>query len=150
MPQEEWAYTMTWDDVVPDNNWKLVRDIRLTTEMNQQFMDALDDHNPLYIDDSPYGASIAIPGLLHELAFEAMIRSFPIAPPSGSTSYHAKQETELHYPVKIGERVKIEVRLTDKYVKREKNYVLHEARLIDENGKMVMLSRHYRMVGRRD
>jgi hypothetical protein len=147
--KETIEFNMPLDQVVPDEHWKLVQEFVVTPELNQRFMDCLEDHFPWYSDDSPYGGTIAEPGMLHEMAFMAMMRRFPVAPPAGKQSVHAKQESQLYYPAKVGTKVKIEVRLTEKYVKRGKDYILHEARLTDEGGRILLISRHFRMIGER-
>ncbi|MDD4859523.1 MAG: MaoC family dehydratase [Dehalococcoidales bacterium] len=150
MEHKDMIFDMPFESVVLDPNWKQVAEVVLTPELNKQYMDALEDHNPLYQEDSPYGVAIAHPGLLHELAFEAMMRTFPVAPPKGQATAHAQQDTEMFYPVRIGTKVKVEVRLSEQTVKRERNYLLYESRIIDESGRMVLSSRHHRMVGRRN
>ena len=147
--KEAIEFNLPVDKVVPDEHWELVEELVITRELNQRFMDCLEDHFPWYTDDSPYNGPIANPGLLHEMAFMAMLRRFPVAPPEGKQSVHAKQESQFYYPARVGAKVKIEVRLTDKYVKRGKDYVIHEARFTDEQGRILLISRHFRMIGER-
>ena len=147
---EELEMSMQIDDVVPDETWEPVMEFVVTPEMNRYFMECLDDHQPWWTGDSPYGGPIAAPGVLHEMAFLAMLRRFPVSPPPGGVSVHAKQESEFHYPANVGAKVTIEVRLSQKYVKRDKDYILHEARCVDEEGRLLLISRHHRMVGRRE
>lgn len=137
------------DEVIPSEQWEPVMEFVITQEINQYFMDTLDDHNPWFTTDSPFGGPIANPGVLHEKAFEAMGRRFPISPHPGSPSFHQRQVSELHHPAKVGEKVKIEVRLIDKYVKRNRDYILTQAKCTGENGRLLLLSSHYRMIGKR-
>lgn len=148
--KEGLAFDLPLEKVVPDEHWETVEEFVITRELNQRFMNCLEDHFPWYAENSPYGGPIAEPGVLHEMAFMAMMRRFPIAPPEGKQSVHAKQESQFYYPPRVGTRVKIEVRLTGKFVKREKDYVIHEARLTDEGGRIFLISRHFRMIGERE
>ncbi len=145
--KEAVEFNLPLDKVVPDEHWELVEEFVITPELNRRFIDCLEDHLPWYTDDSPYKGPIAEPGALHEMAFMAMMRKFPVAPPAGKQSVHAKQESQFYYPARVGAKVKIEVRLTEKYVKRGKDYILHEARLTDEDGRILLISRHFRMIG---
>jgi len=147
MMKETLVFDLPLEKVVPDERWETVEEFVITPELNRRFMDSLEDHHPWYAEDSPYGGPIAEPGLLHEKAFMAMLRRFPIAPPEGKQSVHAKQESQFFSPPRVGAKVKIEVRLTEKYVKRGKDYVIHEARLSGEGGQIFLISRHFRMIG---
>ena len=149
MVKEGLAFNLPLEKVVPDERWEPVEEFVITPELNRRFMDCLEDHFPWYEEDSPYGGPVAEPGVLHEMAFMAMMRRFPIAPPEGRQSVHAKQESEFYHPARVGTKVKIEVRLTEKYVKRGKDYVIHEARLTGEGGRIFLISRHFRMIGER-
>ena len=141
---------MTMDQVVPNENWEPGGEFYINPEVNEKFMDCLDDHNPWYTEDSPFGWPIANQGVLHIKACEAMMRRFTIEPGPGGSSLHSRQESELHHPAKVGEKVKIEVRLINKYVKRDSDYVVTEARCLNEQGVLLLTSRHFRYFGRRE
>lgn len=135
--------------MVPDERWQPAVEFFLNPQINEMFMDCLDDHHPWYTENSPFGWPIGNQGVLHIRACEAMMRTFTIAPGPGGTSLHSKQESELHYPAKVGEKVRIEVRLIDKYAKRNSIFVVTEARCLNEKGELLLTSRHTRYFGRR-
>ena len=53
----------------------------------------------------------------------------------------AKSEHEFLKPMKIGSKVFIRGKVVDKYVKRDRNYVVSEFETVDEAGEVLMRSR---------
>ena len=140
-------FNMTLEEAIPNEEWEMMEEFTITPELNQQFTDSLDDHHPWFTEDSPYGGPIAEPGLLHQKALEVMTRRYPIETPiKGAGSFHQRQDSELFYPARVGKKVKMEVRLIDKYVKRNRDYVVLEARCTDEDGRLLLISHHCRMI----
>ncbi len=110
-------------------------------------MDSLDEDNPWYYEDSPFGGPIVHPGILHNRSHEAVLRRFPIGVSPGQPAFHAKQESEFYNPVLVGKKIRVEVRMRPKYVKRNRNYIVIEAQSTDEDGMPLLLYRAVRMVG---
>lgn len=148
--QEEIEYNLPLDEAIPDERWETAAEFTVTRALNNKFIKSLEDDNPWYTSASPYGAPLAHPGLLFQMAFITMIKRFPVAAPPGQGSRHAKQESEFFAPARVGEKVRIEVRLIDKYFTRGKDYIVHEARLFGEDNRPLIKSRHYRMIGVRE
>lgn len=61
--------------------------------------------------------------------------------PDLHASIWAKSEHEFLKPLKLGTRVTIRGKIVDKYVKRDRNYVVTEFETIDEHGEVAMRSR---------
>jgi hypothetical protein len=56
-------------------------------------------------------------------------------------SIWAKSEHEFLKPMKAGGRIYIRGRVVDKYIKRDRNYVVADYETVDENGEVLMRSR---------
>jgi acyl dehydratase len=86
-----------------------------------------------------------------------LLKNLNIAPPGASIERHprmefenfpdlragiwAKSEHEFLKPLKIGSKIFIHGKVANKYVKRNRNYVVTEYETTDEAGKVVMSSR---------
>jgi acyl dehydratase len=61
--------------------------------------------------------------------------------PDLRASIWAKSEHEFLKPLKIGSRIYIRGKIVDKYVKRDRNYVIADYETFDEDGEILMRSR---------
>lgn len=61
--------------------------------------------------------------------------------PDLRASIWAKSEHEFLKPMKVGSKVSIRGKIVDKYVKRDRNYVVSEFETVDESGEVLMRSR---------
>ena len=61
--------------------------------------------------------------------------------PDLRASIWAKSEHEFLKPMKVGSKVYIRGKIVDKYVKRERNYVVADYETVDEDGEVLMRSR---------
>lgn len=101
----------------------------VTPEDIETYAFAVDDHHPWFFDDSPFGGPIAPPTLLGNQALR--LRSTKYVVRGG---LHAKQEFEFLQPIRPGMRVRTKGKLTDKYERRGKQYMVTEFVTIDEHG----------------
>ncbi|MHB2167984.1 MaoC family dehydratase [Alsobacter sp. R-9] len=67
------------------------------------------------------------------------------SPPGG---IHAKQSLRFHRPVRIGEVLSIQARVTDKYVRKERPYVVSDFEARGEDGSLVSTGRVTSIWGR--
>ncbi len=90
-------------------------------------------------------------------AARELIDKLRIAPPGLTISQHprmkyekfsdlrasiwAKSEHEFLKPVKVGSKIFIRGKVVDKYIKRDRNYVVTEFETTDESGEVIMRSR---------
>jgi len=99
----------------------------------QQYCDEMKDHNPIYLEDSPFGGPVVPPLLSATLLGLRMI----------GTKYdsHATVPTRLIQknisPVRVGEKLTLSGTLIDKYIKRGLEYAVIESVLTDVKGKVV-------------
>ena len=61
--------------------------------------------------------------------------------PDLRASIWAKSEHEFLKPMKVGSRIYIRGKIVDKYVKRDRNYVVADYETVDEDGEILMKSR---------
>ena len=57
-------------------------------------------------------------------------------------SIHAKQAWEFKNPARLGKKVTVTVRLVDKYVRRDRPWIVMELLAVDEDGLEVCRGRH--------
>tara|TARA_B100000315_G_scaffold252270_1_gene288721 strand:+ start:163 stop:606 length:444 start_codon:yes stop_codon:yes gene_type:complete len=111
----------------------------LTPELVQWYAHALDSPNDgWYRYQSPLGEPIVPPSVIENLGLS--LRGFLIRAPGGTV--HAWTEVEYKKPVKVGSRIRVEGKISDKYEKRGKYYVVREVTARDENGDVVMVAKY--------
>jgi acyl dehydratase len=92
---------------------------------------ALDDYNPWYIEESPFGDRIAPP--LSPLQFDGSMFYDYYAYPEGGSLF-AKQEFEFVRPMRIGEKYKLTGTLVDKYKKKGRSFFKMGVSVVDPAG----------------
>lgn len=117
----------------------------ITPELVGHYSGAVDDHNPMYTDTSPFGGAVA-PGLvLHSEVYE--YRDHPRAGvpswylPTVYGNLHARQEWELFRPVMVNDPVSARSFIADRYVKRGRDYVVNEVIYSNMEGAVVARGR---------
>ena len=96
-------------------------DLLIKPEDVETFAFAVDDRNPWYFEDSPFGGTIAHPVLLGNQAL--LMRHSKYIVPAG---LHAKMQFEFVEPVRAGMRVRSYGKVIDKYEKRGRQYMVTE------------------------
>lgn len=139
----------TYDEIQVPTEWQTFLSLRLTPELNRLYAFAIQDENPWYQTASPFGGPIAHPITLVQLGAPPVIRQFPVTVPPGQSSLHAKMECEFLRPARVGATFKVQGRLSEKYVRRGRRYLVTEGRYVDEaTGEVVLQYHHVRMVGK--
>jgi acyl dehydratase len=95
---------------------------------------AVDDHNPWYLEDSPFGGPIAHPTLLANQAL--LMRHSKYIVPAG---LHAKMQFEFLEPIRVGMRVRSYGKVIDKYERRERHYMVTQFETRDEETGAVLV-----------
>ncbi|MGH7863804.1 MAG: MaoC family dehydratase, partial [Candidatus Binataceae bacterium] len=80
------------------------------------------DDNSWYRETSPLGAPIAPALILHS----AVYRTLEWYLPNIYGNLHARQEWELFAPVALGDRLTTRAVIIDRYLKRDREYVVNE------------------------
>ena len=96
----------------------------------RRYCNEMGDHNPIYLEDSPFGGAVVPPLLSATLLGLRMIGT--------RYSSHATVPTKLIqkniHPAKVGSSLALSGTLVDKYIKRGMEYAVIESVIKDENG----------------
>lgn len=97
-----------------------------------------DDYHPWYFDNSPFGKRI---GHAYVLANDLLSLFLLKYDPNSIIGLHTQEELWFHNPVFAGEKVTLEGEYVDKYVKRDKGYVVMNAEARGEDGRLLVRHR---------
>jgi hypothetical protein len=111
-------------------------------DMQGRFLAALQEENPWYYSESPWGGPITYHPLLDDAPMESAMHCYQYP----FSFVHAKQETEFINPLPLGKRARIFTEIVDKYVKRNKGYIVIESLIVDEDGVEIMRTRNHAMI----
>ena len=107
-------------------------EFRVTTEFNQQYLEAVEDHHPRYIQ-------VVHPALL--IAQSNVTRSPSFQLPLGMAAVHAKEQVEYINPGRVGKTFRVCWKVVDVYEKRGRQYQVKEVLIIDEEGMEILRRR---------
>jgi len=99
-------------------------------EVVDSFLAATGDQSGLY--DGPDGARRA-PSMIASVYLIELLKARR-SPPGG---IHAKQAIRFHRPVMVGERLSIQARVVDKYVRKERPYMVAQFEARGSDGGLV-------------
>jgi len=117
-------------------------DFTVKPEDVDTFAFAVDDHNPWYFRDSPFGGPITHPTLLGNQAL--LMRHNKYIVPAG---LHAKMQFEFVEPIRVGMRVRSYGKIVDKYEKRGRHYMVTEFETREEaTGKVLTRGQFTQMI----
>jgi acyl dehydratase len=102
---------------------------------------AVDDHDPWFFGSGPFGGPVAHPTLLANQAL--FLRHSRYVVPAG---LHARMAFEFLGPVRLGTRARTTGRVVDKYVRRDKPYMVTEYRTVDDEGNPLVAGRFTQML----
>jgi acyl dehydratase len=102
---------------------------------------AVDDHDPWFFGPGPFGGPVAHPTLLANQAL--FLRHSRYVVPAG---LHARMAFEFLGPVPLGTRARTVGRVVDKYVRRDKPYMVTEYRTADEEDRPLVAGRFTQML----
>ena len=118
--------TLTYEGVTVGEEF-MSDDFLIKPEDVDTYAFAVEDDNPWYFEDSPFGGTIAPPTLLGNQAL--FLRHSRYLVPAG---LHAKMQFEFLEPLRAGMRVRTRGRIVDKYERRERHYMVTEFETRDE------------------
>jgi acyl dehydratase len=110
---------------------------QLTSALVRRYEEGTDDHNACYRDGSPSGAAVAPALLLHSEVYSNLGWYLP----NLIGNLHAKQEWELFHPLLVGAAVRTRSTVVERYVKRNREYVVNEVLITDAEGRWLQRSR---------
>ena len=125
-----------WDMVTIGD--ELSRELHLTPELVILYADAVEDYNPWYEGwlmntwqkegESPFGAAVVPPMLVSHFVLSVQ---FDHTKPFAVGSIHTYHDSRIVEPIPVGTTVLITTTAKDKFVKRGRRYVRHEATVPD-------------------
>jgi acyl dehydratase len=95
------------------------------------------DTNPAYLGDSPLGGPIAPALILHSAVFRTQAWYLP----NIFGNLHARQEWQGFAPIRLGDRLHTRSVIIDRYLKRDREYVVNECLILNAEGQVVQRSR---------
>jgi acyl dehydratase len=113
------------------------RDYVISPELVRMYADAVEDHNPWYFGPSPFGGAVAPALIRHSEVF--VDRRWYL--PNIYGNLHAKQEWELFAPIMVGDLLLTHSFVTERYVKRGRDYVVNEVLYLGAEGQVHARSR---------
>lgn len=114
--------------------------VEVTAEAVRAYCEDWDDHNPLYLEGTADGGPpIAPPAFMAGLACFRLLRNKYDA----SATAGAKTEHRNIRPIRVGDTLRTEGRIVEKYVKRGLEYVVVESTAYDGAGQVVRTSRDH-------
>jgi acyl dehydratase len=96
-----------------------------------------EDRHPWYRDTSPFGGAVAPALLLHSEVY----RDLSWYLPNLIGNLHARQEWELFHPFLVGTAVRTRSTVVERYVKRNREYIVNEVLVTDLDGRWLQRSR---------
>jgi acyl dehydratase len=113
------------------------REVEITSEIVERFITGTGDRNPWYRGGSPLGGALAPALILHSEVY----RDLGWYLPNIYGNLHARQEWELFAPVMVGERLRARSLIIERYLKRDREYVVNEVLVFNASGRVVSRSR---------
>ncbi len=109
------------------------REIEITPDLIRQYADSTGDDNRWYFGKSPFGGPVAPALLLHSEVFRNLAWYLPRI----YGNLHARQEWELFHPMMTGDNVSVRSVVVDRYIKRNREYVVNEVTCFGASGRML-------------
>ena len=118
--------------------------IEITPEVVRQYCEDWDDPNPMYQQGTSDGGGPGAPP-----AFMAGLASFRLlgSKYKAQSTVGARSEHENLKPIRVGETMRTEGRIVDKYIKRGLEYVIVEYTAFNEAGEPIRHSRDDILLG---
>ena len=114
-------------------------EFRVTPEFNQQYLEAVEDCHPRYLQETEVGPPIVHPALL--INYSSVTRSPSFYLPPGMAAVVAKDEIEYLNPAWVGKSLRVHWQVIDTYTKRDRPYQVTEIVVVDEDGVEILRRR---------
>src|SRR3954447_15066197 len=131
-----------WDDIVPGEPRKTTP-YKLTLEAIQLYCRSVGEDPPLYFDDTyakkpPYGGLIAPPSIHILLMFACTPTDDWMRTPG---TINAGQSWSYNKPARPGDTITLQARALDKFIKRERLFVVHDNVFFNQHGDVICSGR---------
>jgi acyl dehydratase len=121
------------------------RQIEITPALVEHYANAVQDHNPWYFGDSPFGGPVAPALILHSEVYTTIDWYL-----SYFGNLHARQEWEVFAPILVGDTVTTRRQIVDRYHKRDREYVVMEVDCFASDGQLVNRGRTHQSFVRKN
>jgi len=108
------------------------RRIEITPELVAHYASAVQDQNPWYFGASPFGGPVAPALILHSEVYHTIDWYL-----SYFGNLHARQEWEIFAPIMVGDTVTARRQIVERYLKRDREYVVMEVGCYDDDGRLL-------------
>lgn len=131
-----------WDDIVPGEARATIP-YTLTLEDIQRYCRSVGEDHPLYFDEayakkSKYGGLIAPPSIHILLMFSCTPTDDWMRSPG---TVNAGQSWSYNVPARPGDEITLQARALDKFIKRERLFVIHDNVFLNQHGEVICSGR---------
>jgi 3-hydroxybutyryl-CoA dehydratase len=131
-----------WDDIVPGEPRKTIP-YRLTREAIELYCKAVGENHPIYFDEAyarttRYGGLIAPPSIHILLMFSCTPADDWMRSPG---TINAGQSWSYNVPARPGDVITLQARALDKFIKRERLFVVHDNVFFNQRGEVICSGR---------
>src|SRR3989442_12756207 len=107
------------------------REVDITLDLVRDYSESVEDHHAWYSGESPFGGAVAPALLLHSEVYRTLAWYLPRI----YGNLHARQEWDLFQPVMVGDRVTTRSLVIDRYIKRDREYIVNEVTCFGGDGR---------------
>jgi acyl dehydratase len=125
-------------DVYPGKDLGTI-DLAITADMVDHYIKGLDEPNPWYTTDSPFGGPVA-PVIVYQQA-DTLFKGWYLDNLFGNL--WRSQQWEIHAPTRVGQTLRCSARVADRYRRRDRDVVAMEMSVRDEAGQLVARAVHH-------
>lgn len=131
-----------WEDIVPGEPRETIQ-YTLTLEAIQRYCRAVGDLHPLYFNEeyakrSRYGGLIAPPSIHILLMFSCTPATDWMRSPG---TINAGQSWTYNVPARPGDEIRLEARALDKFIKKDRLFVVHDNVFFNQCGEVICAGR---------
>lgn len=131
-----------WDEIVPGEPRKTLA-YTLTREAIALYCQAVGETNPLYLDEvaakkGPFGGLIAPPSIHILLMFACTPADDWMRSPG---TINAGQSWSYNVPARPGDVIRLEARALDKFIRRERLFVVHDNVFFNQKNEVICSGR---------
>jgi acyl dehydratase len=113
------------------------RETTITPDLVGVYAEGTEERNPWYRGASPFGSAVAPALLFHSEVYKNLAWYLP----NLIGNLHAKQEWELFHPMLVGDTVRTHSTVVERYLRRNREYVVNEVLITDTHGRWLQRSR---------
>jgi hypothetical protein len=135
----------SWEEVLPSEDWQDLGELVIDQEWNGAITHSLGDDGSWAKN---LDRSLVSPGVLAQKTLQKVTEHLYCPSRPGQTSLHARHFTRVENPVTVGEVLTVVGRIPEKFIKRDRQYIIYEAWLNGTDGVPRMYWRQTRMVAK--